>query len=95
MIRFKRGDLDAALAGMREKERICRKLYQLESLGLALINQAVILDAQGDQATAIRLAGEALALAEDHDFAALADHCRTVNRNLRPARERRRLFRRG
>jgi hypothetical protein len=48
VILYGRGDLDGAMALLKEEERICRQLGDLAGLAASLDNQAFILYARGD-----------------------------------------------
>jgi len=68
-----RGDLDGAMAQLKEQERIYSELGNYEELAISLVNQAVTL-AQQDQCTEVSRAAidEALVLPTKGDYTALA-----------------------
>ena len=73
-----RGDLDGAMALLKEQERICRELGNVESLARSLANQAILHAQQDRREEASRAIDEALALAEHGGYGPLAAGIRRI-----------------
>jgi len=76
VIRRARGDLDGALALLKEWERICRELGNPEGVAIALVNQAALV--VGPPQDALPLVVEAARLAEQ--IRPLLDGVRALSR---------------
>ncbi|MEN6428712.1 MAG: AAA family ATPase [Phycisphaerales bacterium] len=58
LILWTRGDIDEAMVLIKDQERICRQLGDLDGLQMSLLNQSVILKMQGDLDGAMALLKE-------------------------------------
>lgn len=82
-----RGDLDGALVLLREVERICRQLSNVQGLTTSLTNQAATLLQLGHTREALPLAEEAQQLAARHGYAVLAKQIEPILERVRQAAE--------
>ena len=84
VILYARGDLDGAMALLKEEERICRQLGDPAGLAISLANQASLLGlTMGRPREALPLAEEAYRLASQHGLTALAEQIRPFLDRLR------------
>lgn len=80
-----RGDLDGTMVLLREVERICRQLGNMQGLVTALVNQASTLHQMGRACEALPLAEQAYDLATSHGYAALAKQIEPILNAVRRA----------
>jgi hypothetical protein len=78
-----KGNLDGAMALLKEQERICRQLGDPYDLGISLVNQALIVGGHhGGRPEARRLMEEAYALATRNDLRRLAAQIEAARRSI-------------
>jgi Flp pilus assembly protein TadD len=77
VILYARGDLDGAMALLKEEERICRQLGDPANLARSLANQALLLGlTMGRPRAALPLAEEAFRMASQNNLTELAEQIR-------------------
>jgi len=72
-IRLVYEDIDGAMSLYKEEERIWRERGIMNSLALALVNQALILNGQNNPQEALPLAEEAYMITVEHGYTTLSE----------------------